>query len=142
MMIGHVGQDPEITQLSNGSKMAKFSLAVSEKWTDRNGEKQTRTEWVSFVCFTKLSDVIETWVKKGQQLFCEGSWMTNEWENDAGEKRSRVEVKLFNMTMLGSKTESGAGGGYASTPASTVQTPPPTRTADSPNPEETDDLPF
>ncbi len=99
--IGNVGADPEVRALANGTKMAKFSIAVTETWKDKAGEKQQRTEWIEITCFGPLSNVIENYVKKGDKLYCAGRWTNSSWENEAGEKRYKTELNLRDMVMLG-----------------------------------------
>ena len=72
ILIGNVGRDPEIVTFDNGNKVANLSLATSERWTNKSGEKQEATEWHNLAVFGKLADIVEKWVKKGQQLYIEG----------------------------------------------------------------------
>jgi single-strand DNA-binding protein len=105
--IGNLGADPDIRHLSNGTKMAKFSIAVTETYTNQQGEKVSNTEWISVVSFSKLSDVIEKYVKKGDKLFVSGKWMTNKWVDEVGNNRERTELNLREMVMLGSPQSQG-----------------------------------
>jgi len=137
--IGNVGRDPEIRTLTNETKLAKFSIAVTEKWKDKQGQAQERTEWIEITCFGALSNVIENYVKKGDKLFVAGKWHTSTWENDAGEKRSRTELNLRDMQMLGSKQQAAAAPASAAPASAPVSTGP--ANAGTPE-EEIDDLPF
>lgn len=100
ILIGNVGKDPEVKELKNG-KVANMVLATSEKYTDKNGDRQEKTEWHNIVVYGKLVDIVEKWVKKGDKLFLEGSIATRKWEDKQGNDRYTTEVKAFNMTMLG-----------------------------------------
>lgn len=110
-LVGRVGKDPEHRSLNTGKPVANFSLAVSEQWKDKNGDKQEHTEWVNIVCFNEgLCRVIESYVKKGSLLLVQGRFQTHDWEKD-GVKHYRSECVLqgFNstLTMLDSKGDSG-----------------------------------
>lgn len=100
--IGHVGGKPEIRYTQNGGAVANFTLAATEKWRDKQGQKQERTEWVRAVAFGKLAEIIERYVGKGDLLYIEGKQQTREWEKD-GIKRYTTECVLNEMTMLGSR---------------------------------------
>lgn len=113
MLIGNVGQDPEIREFSNGNKVANFSLATSERWKDKNsGEKKEKTEWHRISVFNEgLIKVIDQYVRKGSRLYIEGKIVTRQYEKD-GEKRYTTEIHLTGfdgkITLLG---EGGGGGG-------------------------------
>lgn len=105
LFIGHVGADPEIRATQAGKKIANFRLAVSEKWRDKDGNRQEKTEWVSIVVFTEgLVKVVEQYVKKGSKLYIEGQLQTRKWQDQSGNDRYSTEVVLqgFNavLTML------------------------------------------
>jgi len=99
MFIGNVGQDPSVHQFDNGS-VANFSLAVTEKYTDRNGQSQERTEWVSIQASGKLVDVISQYVSKGTTLFCETKMRTRKYTDQNGVERSITEFLLNSMQIL------------------------------------------
>ena len=96
-LIGRVGKDPEIKNLGE-SKVAKFSLAISEKY---KGEQ--KTEWQNIVIWNKLADVVQRFVKKGDLLYLEGKIQTRSWDQD-GVKRYATEIVVYSMQMLGSKS--------------------------------------
>lgn len=100
ILIGNVGKDPEVKEFKNG-KVANMVLATSEKYTDKSGEKQEKTEWHSIVFYGPLVDIVDKYVKKGDKLFIEGSITTRKWQDKEGNDRYTTEVKAFNMTMLG-----------------------------------------
>ncbi len=113
MLIGRLGADPEIRDTKTGGKFATFSLATSEKWKDKNGDQQERTEWNRVVVFQEgLVGVIEAYVNKGSNVFVEGKLQTRKYEDSNGVEKYTTEVVLqgFNstFTMLDSKSESGA----------------------------------
>ena len=93
-LIGHLGKDPEIRATQGGDKVGNFSLATSERWTDKNtGEKKEKTEWHRVVVFGDgICGVLEKYVKKGSKLYVEGSLQTRKWTTEAGEDRYTTEV--------------------------------------------------
>ncbi len=113
ILIGRTGQDPAVSNLNNGGKVVNISLATSEKFTDRAGVKQENTEWHNLVVYGKLADIFESYIKKGSQIYVEGTLNTRTWDDQQGQKRYKTEIKVLNMTMLGSKQESNQDyGGY------------------------------
>lgn len=106
-LIGNVGQNPEIKELEGGKKVASFSLATSENYKDREGNKQTNTEWHSIVIWGKLADIVESYVKQGSQLYLEGKLRTRSWEDkETKAKRYATEIICDKMNMLGGKPDS------------------------------------
>ena len=89
-LIGHVGQDPEIKTLPNGTKLAKCSIATNEKWTDKQGEKQEKTTWHNLVFWDKKAELCEKYITKGKQIFIEGTLDISEHE---GKRYTQVIVK-------------------------------------------------
>lgn len=115
ILIGNLGQDPEIRRTQDGKAIANFSVATSESWKDRNtGERREKTEWHRVVCFNDgLTKVIEQYVKKGSKVYIEGQLQTRKWQDQNGNDKYTTEVVLqgfnSNLTMLDSR--SGGGGG-------------------------------
>lgn len=110
-IVGRVGKAPEIRSMNNGEPVVNFSLAVTESWKSKDGEKKERTEWINCVCFNAgLCRVIEQYVDKGSLLLVQGKLQTRDWEKD-GVKHYRTECVLqgFNstLTMLDSRNDSG-----------------------------------
>lgn len=103
ILIGRVGKDPETRFLSNGDSVSSFSIATSEKWNDKSGETQERTEWHNCVAFRKLADVIAQWVKKGALLCVEGKIRTEKWTDKDGADRHSTKIYVDQMQMLGGK---------------------------------------
>jgi single-strand DNA-binding protein len=110
MLIGNVGNEPEIRALSSGARVAKVSLATNRTWSDRAGQQQERTEWHRLTFFGRLVDVVEQWVKKGDRLYVEGRIEYSQVEGEGG-TRYFTDIVVNEMVMLGS---SGPGGGGSS----------------------------
>lgn len=104
MLIGHVGQDPEVKYLPNGDAVANFSLATSKSWKDQRGNKQERTEWHACTVWRKLAEVVGQYVHKGLKLYVEGELQTRSWEQD-GVKRYKTEIVVQSLQMLDSKRD-------------------------------------
>ncbi len=120
ILVGNIGNDPEIKTMQSGDRVANFSVATSESWKDKtSGERKERTEWHRVVVFNQgLMNVCENYLKKGSKVFIEGQMETRSWEKD-GQKVYTTEVVLRpyrgEITMLDSKgSGSGAGGGFSS----------------------------
>jgi len=117
ILVGNVGQDPEVRQFQNGGQVCSFSLATSENWKDKNtGERREKTEWHRISVFNEgLIRVIQSYVKKGSKLYIEGQLETRKWQDRDGNDRYTTEVVLRgyggNLTMLDSRSSAG-GGGY------------------------------
>jgi single-strand DNA-binding protein len=101
ILIGNVGKDPEVKRLESGITVANFSLATTENYTAKNGEKVTTTEWHNIVLWRGLAEVAEKYVKKGSKLYIEGKIRTRAWEDKDGTKRYTTEIYGDNMQMLG-----------------------------------------
>ena len=117
ILVGNVGNDPEIRTFGNGGKVANLSLATSENWRDKqSGERREKTEWHRVAVFGEgLVGVIERYVKKGSKLYIEGKLQTRKWQDRDGNDKYTTEIVLqgpgSNMTMLDSRNEGGGGGG-------------------------------
>lgn len=101
-LIGNVGQDPEIKTMNNGGKVANLSLATSESWKDKSGDRQERTQWHKIVVFNEgLIGVIENYIHKGSKLFVEGQIETRKWQDQEGNDRYSTEIvlKAYNGTI-------------------------------------------
>ena len=125
ILIGNVGQDPEVRytgDVNNGAKVATIRLATSERYRDRNGNIQEHTEWHTVVVWRNTADVVEKYVKKGTQLYVEGKIRTRSWEDQTGNKRYTTEIMADTLQLLGRKPE-GQGGNqsYAQTAAPAYQ---------------------
>ena len=138
ILVGNLGKDPEVRHLDNGRAVANFSVATSETYKNRQGERVTTTEWHNIVLWTPLAEVAEKYLKKGSQVYIEGKITTRSWDDQEGNKRYTTEVVGREMKMLGSKESNTSVGGTSPAPSeTTAQSPAP------PIPEDdTDDLPF
>lgn len=106
MIIGHVGQDPEVRytgNAQNGTKVATLRVATSEKYRDKDGNVKEQTEWHSIVCWRQLADVVEKFVKKGTQLYVEGKLVTRSWEDQNGGKKYSTDIVAQTLQLLGKK---------------------------------------
>ncbi len=133
ILVGNLGQDPELRYTPSGAAVTNFSIATNEVWKDKEGNQQERTEWHRVVLWTRLAEVAGEYLKKGSKVYIEGRLQTRSWEDKEGVKKYTTEVIGDNMTMLDAK---GEGGGTASSASPPSESPPP---ADS---GAEDDLPF
>ena len=114
ILIGRLGKDPEIRSTPQGTTVAKFTMATDDRYTDRNGEKQERTEWHNIVAWSKLAEICGQYLKKGKLVYIEGSLRTDSWDDkETGQKRYRTEIVAQNMQMLDRKGDEGGGGSYS-----------------------------
>jgi len=121
-LLGRLGNDPEVRSIQDGTQVANFSLATSEKWKDKNGEKQEKTEWHRCVAWGKTGENIGKYFKKGSEILVEGSLQTRSWDDKEGNKRYTTEIKVNRFDFTGgSKTES-VSEGVKNTPAQTTET--------------------
>ena len=103
ILVGNVGNDPEVRYMPNGNAVANVSVATSETWKDKNtGDQQEKTEWHRVVFFNRLAEIVEQYVKKGTKLYIEGRLQTRSWEQD-GSKRYTTEIVANEMQMLDSR---------------------------------------
>lgn len=110
IIVGNVGQDPEVKYMPSGSAVADLSIATTESWKDKQtGEKQERTEWHRITFFGKLAEIVGEYVRKGSQIYVEGSIRTEKWQDKNGNDRYTTKIIANEMQMLG-----GRGGGSAS----------------------------
>ncbi len=111
MLIGNVGNEPEIRATSSGARVAKVSLATNRSWSGRDGQQQEKTEWHRLTFFGRLVDIVEQWVKKGDRLYVEGRVEYSQTEGEGG-TRYFTDIVVNEMVMLGST--SGGGGDFSS----------------------------
>jgi single-strand DNA-binding protein len=111
ILIGNLGQDPEIRSTGSGQRVAQFSLATTRTWNDQQGQKQEKTEWHRIVAWGRLVDVIERYVKKGDRLYVEGEIQYRQYEDKEGVTKYTTEINLREMIMLGGREGGGGGGG-------------------------------
>jgi len=149
ILIGNLGRDPEIRNLEGGVKVANFTLATTETYRGKNGEKTEHTEWHNIVLWRGLAEVAEGYLKKGNSVYIEGKIRTRDWTDKDGNKRYTTEIIADNMVMLGGRRDQGTGNGagqgqeYAPAPQRAEK---PMKTeipaAEDIGPEQEDDLPF
>ncbi len=109
MLIGNVGNDPEIRATSSGARVAKLSLATNRTWSDRSGQQQEKTEWHRLTFFGRLVDIVERWVKKGDRLYVEGRIEYSQTQDDQGAPRYWTDIVCTELVMLGASGGSGGG---------------------------------
>jgi single-strand DNA-binding protein len=103
MLIGRLGQDPEVRYTQSNTAVATLSLATSERYKDGNGEQQERTEWHRVVAWGRLAEICQQYLNKGSLIYVEGPLQTRSWEDNQGQKRYTTEIKALQMTMLDSR---------------------------------------
>ena len=115
ILVGSLGQDPETRYTQSGSAITNISIATNESWTDKqSGQKQERTEWHRVVFFNRLAEIAGEYLRKGSQVYVEGSLRTRKWQDQQGQDRYTTEVVAAEMQMLGGKQDGqGQQGGYA-----------------------------
>ncbi len=109
MLIGNVGNEPEIRATGSGARVAKVSLATNRSWQDRSGNQQEKTEWHRLTFFGRLTDIVEQWVKKGDRLYVEGRIEYSQTEGEGGTKYW-TDIVVNEMIMMGSGGGGGGGG--------------------------------
>lgn len=145
ILLGHLGKDPELKYTPSGQAVAKFSLATSERWKDKNnGELQERTEWHNIVCWAKLAETASQYLSKGSGVYVEGRLQTRSWEDKEGKRHYMTEVVVNELVMTGNRGEGkGKAAQAASAPASRGGAEEPEPRYSGPSPEITDDdIPF
>lgn len=124
ILIGNLGRDPETRYMSNGEAVTNITVATTDTWKDRNGEKQEKTEWHRVTFYRKLAEIAGEYLKKGRQVYIEGRLETRKWTDKTGNDRYTTEIIATDMKMLGSRPGSGsfetnetaAGGAVSSSP--------------------------
>lgn len=103
IVLGNVGQDPEIRYTANGDAVCNFSIATTDTWKDKNGQRQERTEWHNIVMYRKLAEIAGEYVRKGSSIYIEGRIQTRKWQTKDGQDRYTTEIIADQMQMLGGK---------------------------------------
>ncbi|GJM17601.1 MAG: single-stranded DNA-binding protein [Thermodesulfobacteriota bacterium] len=116
MLIGNLGRDPEIRYTTGGQAVANFTIATTEKYTNKSGEKQEDTEWHRIVAWGRLAEICGEYLSKGRMVYIEGSIKTRSWEDKEGNTRYTTEVVARNMQMLGGQGGQGGRSAAPSTP--------------------------
>ena len=149
-LIGNLGSDPEVRSTTNGSKVATLSVATSNQWKDKSGEKQEKTEWHRVVLwnsqYRKLADVAEQYCKKGDKVYVEGAIEYRSWQDREGQTRYTTEIKANEIILLGGRGSSEGAPSRSAAPAKAASSAPAKEESFSDFPEaldgEDDDLPF
>lgn len=106
ILIGNLGKDPEMRHMQNGDAVTNITLATTDTWKDKNGEKQEKTEWHRVTFYRKLAEIAVEYLKKGSPVYIEGRLETRKWTDKEGIERYSTDIIANDMKMLGSKPES------------------------------------
>jgi single-strand DNA-binding protein len=136
ILVGNLGRDPELRTTPNGQSVVNFTLATSENWTDKSGERVERTEWHRIVVWGKTAEMCAQYLSKGRTVYVEGRIQTREWEDKDGNKRYTTEINANTVNFIGPRT-SGSGGGDSGGAASGGSGP-----SGDPGPPMDDNIPF
>ena len=140
IIVGTLGQDPEVRYTANGSAVANISVATNESWRDKaTGEAQERTEWHRIVMFGKLAEIAQQYLKKGSQAYFEGRIQTRKWQDQSGNDRYSTEIVANEMQMLGGR---GGGGAPMESGGQSQSRPQPATAETAPMDDGFDDIPF
>ena len=150
ILVGRLGRDPETRYIPNGEAITNFSLATDEQWRDRNGERQTRTEWHNVSLYGKLGEIANQYLRKGSQVFVEGKIQSRKYTGKDGIERMAYNIIGNEMKMLGNRNDgSDSGNNNAAPPTSSNPPPaaprrqPPQQTPTTPQIDDIeDDIPF
>ncbi|CAI3926222.1 single-stranded DNA-binding protein [Alteromonas macleodii] len=110
ILVGNLGNDPEVRYMPNGNAVANLSLATSESWKDQQGQVQERTEWHRLTMYRRLAEIAGEYLKKGSQIYVEGKLQTRKWQDQQGQDRYTTEIIVDQMQMLGGRGGEGGGG--------------------------------
>ena len=136
ILVGNLGSDPTLRYTPSGTAVCNFNIATSERFTNKDGEKETRTEWHRVVTWARLAEICNEYLKKGKQIYIEGRLQTRSWEDQNGVKKYTTEVVANNMVMLGRAGDSPMDVPGQDVPADQDIAPAPAQAGDD------DDLPF
>lgn len=146
ILVGNLGKDPEVRYMPSGGAVANATLATSESWKDKqSGETQERTEWHNLTFYGKVAEIAGEYLKKGSQIYVEGSIRTEKWQDKEGKDRFTTKIIVNEMQMLGSRSGSGAPSSEnsrSSTPAYTGSNPSRSSAESAKTEQFDDDIPF
>lgn len=111
ILIGNLGRDPELTYTASGVAVTKVSLATTERWTTREGQKQEQTEWHNLVFWRRAAEVANEYLRKGSRIYVEGRIKYRQWEGQDGQTRYATDIEVQNFQFLSTRGEGGQGGG-------------------------------
>ena len=110
-LIGHLGRDPQLKHTSGGTAVANFTLATNDRYKDKDGNWQDRTEWHNITCWARLAEIASEYLKKGRAVYVEGSLRTHSWDDkQSGQKRYQTYVSATDLVLLGGDRSEGASG--------------------------------
>ncbi len=112
ILVGNLGKDPELRYTPSGAAVATFSIATTERYKDRDGNRQEKTEWHNIVAWRQLAEICGKYLHKGKQVYIEGKIQTRSYDDRDGNKRYITEIVADQMQMLGGRDDQGSGGGY------------------------------
>ncbi|ACO74485.1 single-strand binding protein [Laribacter hongkongensis HLHK9] len=141
ILVGNLGRDPEVRYMPNGEAVCTFSIATTDSWKDKNGQKQERTEWHNIILYRRLAEIAGEYLKKGRPVYIEGRIQSRKYTGKDGVERTAFEILATELQMLGGRVESGG-----STRTERSEPPPPPRRQE-PKPASNfddmdDDIPF
>jgi len=136
ILIGRLGQNPELRYTPAGAAVANFSLATNEKWTDKAGNKQEKTEWHRIVVWNKTAELCNQYLQKGREVYIEGRLQTRQWDDKDGQKKYTTEIVADSVQFLSGNA--GAGAGAAASAAASASAAAPASAGTAAN----DDIPF
>ncbi len=110
ILVGNIGQDPEVRYMPNGNAVANLSLATSESWKDQSGQMQEKTEWHRLTMYRRLAEIAGEYLRKGSQIYVEGKLQTRKWQDQSGQDKYTTEVIVDQMQMLGGRGGQSEGG--------------------------------
>ncbi len=145
ILVGHLGRDPELRYTPTNLPVAKFSVATNERYKDKDGNWQDRTEWHNVVCWQRLAEIANEYLKKGNQVYIEGRIQTRSWDDkQTGQKKYMTEIIANDMVLLGGRAEGAAAGERSRTASAGSASPEPQSAPDYENATQiTDaDIPF
>jgi len=129
ILVGRLGKDPETRYMTSGEAVTNCTLATSENWKDKSGEKQEKTEWHNLVFYRRLAEIAGEYLKKGSQIYVEGKLQTRKWQDKEGKDRYTTEIVVNEMTMLGGKSTGGSFEVVESKPAAVSSSAAPAKAA-------------
>lgn len=112
ILVGNLGRDPEVRYMPNGEAVCNFSIATTDSWKDKSGQKQERTEWHNIVMYRKLAEIAGEYLKKGRPVYVEGRLQTRKWQTKEGQDRYTTEIIADQMQMLGGRDGGGSNASY------------------------------
>nr|WP_321272871.1 single-stranded DNA-binding protein [uncultured Tolumonas sp.] len=121
IIVGNLGQDPEVRYMPNGNAVANITVATSESWKDQQGQMQERTEWHRIVLYRRLAEIAGEYLRKGSKVYLEGRLQTREWQDPQGQKRYTTEIIANEMQMLDGRGAGAPQGGNMGAPAQQSQ---------------------